>query len=181
VFSNLPSLHLSSNQIFSSTPCSQASSVHDLPWCQRSSFAHINEHSQNYSLYILIFMFLDSRWEGKKVLEWMVESITLIQSPLNFLQNRVFVCYSRSQAFSKHLLAIFMSWFPPAFWWRDSNIYLVFSVFISRPTFILALVKVSVFYLWYLYYHPIHSRHQHRPAADVSHLIAVPPGFPGLS
>jgi hypothetical protein len=25
--------------------------------------------------------------------------------------------------FSKHLLAIFMSWFCLAFWWRDSNMY----------------------------------------------------------
>jgi hypothetical protein len=23
------------------------------------------------------------------------------------------------------------------------------------------------------------SRHQHKPAADVSHLISAPPGFPG--
>jgi hypothetical protein len=34
-------------------------------------------------LYILMFMFLDSRVEYKKFLDWMVASITLIQSPLN--------------------------------------------------------------------------------------------------
>jgi hypothetical protein len=39
--------------------------------------------------------------------------------------------------FSKHLLAIFMSWFFPAFWWWDSNIYLVFSTFALRPTSLL--------------------------------------------
>jgi hypothetical protein len=52
-------------------------------------------------------------------------------------------------------------------------------VFTSRPTSILASVKVSVFSLWYLYYPPVDTRHQHRPAAGVSHLISVPPGFPG--
>jgi hypothetical protein len=30
------------------------------------------------------------------------------------------------------MLIIFMTWFCPAFWWRDINIYLVLSVFISR-------------------------------------------------
>jgi hypothetical protein len=29
-----------------------------------------------------------------------------------------------------------------------------------------------------LYYHPVDSNHQHRAAADVSHLISAPPGFP---
>jgi hypothetical protein len=31
------------------------------------------------------------------------------------------------------------------------------------------------FSLWYLCYHPVDSHHHHRPTADVSHLIAVPP------
>jgi hypothetical protein len=35
--------------------------------------------------------------------------------------------------------------------------------------------------LWYLYYLPVDSLHQHRTAADVPHLISVPPGFPRLS
>jgi hypothetical protein len=34
-----------------------------------------------------------------------------------------------------------MSWFCPAIWWRDSNMRLVFSVFTSRPSSLLALVK----------------------------------------
>jgi hypothetical protein len=40
----------------------------------------------------------------------------------------------------------------------------------GQPTFLLASVKVSVFILSVL--------PQHRPAADVSHFISVPPGFP---
>jgi hypothetical protein len=35
-----------------------------------------------------------------------------------------------------HLLPIFMSWFGPAFWWRDSNI--LSFLFISRPASLLA-------------------------------------------
>jgi hypothetical protein len=37
-----------------------------------------------------------------------------------------------------------MCQFWPAFWWRDSNMYLVFSTFISRPTSLLASLKSSV-------------------------------------
>jgi hypothetical protein len=40
-------------------------------------------------------------------------------------------------------------------------------------------LKFVCFSLWYLYYRPVDSHHQHRPTADASHLIPVPPGFPG--
>jgi hypothetical protein len=36
-----------------------------------------------------------------------------------------------------------MLWFCLAFWWRDSNVYLVFSAFTSRPTFLLASIRLS--------------------------------------
>jgi hypothetical protein len=116
----------------------------------------------------------------------MIASITRIQSPLNFswIRFRLVIIihkYLNCATFSKYLLAVLMSWFCPAFWWRDSNIHLVFSVFTSRPTSLLASVSVSVFFFMVSYYHQADSHHQYRPAADVSCLISVPPGFPGPS
>jgi hypothetical protein len=43
------------------------------------------------------------------------------------------------------LFAIFKPRFLPALWWRDSNICLVFSMFISKPTSLLASIEVYVF------------------------------------
>jgi hypothetical protein len=50
-----------------------------------------------------------------------------------------------SDTFSNDLFPIFISRFWPAFWSRDTNIYLVFSMFTSRPTFLLASIRVCVF------------------------------------
>jgi hypothetical protein len=58
--------------------------------------------------------------------------------------------------FSQDLLAISKLWFCPPFWWRDTTICLVFSLFTSRLTFLLVSDRVSVFYLWYLCFHPIY-------------------------
>jgi hypothetical protein len=49
--------------------------------------------------------------------------------------------------------------------------YLVSSVFTSRPTYFLESIEAMCFPLWY------HSHRQHQPEADVSHLASVPPGF----
>jgi hypothetical protein len=64
-----------------------------------------------------------------------------------------------------------MSWLCPAFWSRDSNIYLEFSAFTSRPTTLLASVDVSVFFIISICYVPVDSHHQHRPAADGLYLL----------
>jgi hypothetical protein len=45
-----------------------------------------------------------------------------------------------------------------------------------KPTSLLASTRVSEFSFMACYL-PIDLHHQHRPAADVSHLISVPPGF----
>jgi hypothetical protein len=49
------------------------------------------------------------------------------------------------------LKSVFMSWFCPALWWWDSNIYLVFSAFTFTVASILASVKVSVFFFCSIY------------------------------
>jgi hypothetical protein len=61
------------------------------------------------------------------------------------------------------------------------NMYLVFSVFTTRPTSLRASIKVCVLFLWCLYYTPVDSHHQHRPTAVATHLLPVPPSFPGPS
>jgi hypothetical protein len=55
---------------------------------------------------------------------------------------------------------------------------LTFSVFTFIPAVLLPFVCFS---LWYLYYQPVDSHHQHRRTTDMSHLISVPPGFQGPS
>jgi hypothetical protein len=116
-------------------------------------------------------MFLDSRREDRRFwTEWQQAfpefNLILISSWDKYWFLTVVPKYLNCVTFLKHLLAIFMSWFCPAFLWRESNIYLVFSVFSSRPTSLPASIKVCVLFLWYLYHRPVDSRYQHRSTDD---------------
>jgi hypothetical protein len=71
---------------------------------------------------ILIFKFLDSRWEDKRFwTEWYQAlpefGLLLMSSWMKFWFVTVVPKYLNRSTFSKHLLSIFMSWFCPAFWW----------------------------------------------------------------
>jgi hypothetical protein len=94
-------------------------------------------------LNILIFKFLraDEKTEGSALngsKHYQNSISSLISSCIKFWFVTVVPKYFNCDTFSNDLFAIFMSRYWPAFWWRDNNIYLVSSTFISRPTSLLA-------------------------------------------
>jgi hypothetical protein len=137
-----------------------------LPQYQNPSFTTMQNHRQHYSfIYSNIYVFRQQmrRW---KVLDQMVTHITGIQSPLDFLLNQTEICYYHSKTLKLWQIfkqsTIHMSWFWPAFRRQDSNIYLVFSIFISRPTSLLATIKVFVFFFIVSMLSRSNSHNKHR-------------------
>jgi hypothetical protein len=103
----------------------------------RPSFSPIRKN------YFLIFTFLDSKWEDKRFqIEWQQAickfNFLLISSWIKAWLVTVIHKYLNRATFSKDLLAIFIVWFYPIFWWWHSNICLVLSAFTSRPTSLVA-------------------------------------------
>jgi hypothetical protein len=157
-----------------------------LPQYQRPHFIPIQNHRQNYGSVCLNFYVFRHQVRRQKVLDWMVQAlpefiILLISSRLKIWFFTIDPKYLNCATFSKDLLLMFMLQFCPAFWWWGNNTYLVFSVFIPRPTSLLASEFLCFFSLWHLCYLSTNLNHQHSPAADVSHLISVTLRFPGPS
>jgi hypothetical protein len=126
------------SKLFSLAPCSQTPSIYVRPlMSQTLSFTPIHNHMQSYTFAYSNFYVFRQQTRRQKLLDWMVVSITRIQSALNFLLNQFWFVtvgpkYLNCATFSRDPLAIVMSWFCPAFWWRDRSIYLAFSAFSSN-------------------------------------------------
>jgi hypothetical protein len=82
-------------------------------------------------LYILIFMFLNRR---QKVLDWMVASITRLQSPLNFLLNQILSSCCCLQIFQlRHIFKLFVS---------NSYVLILTSFMVMRQQHVLSFLYV---------------------------------------
>jgi hypothetical protein len=108
---------------------------------------------------------------------------TWIQSRLNFLLNQILIYYRCYQICELcHIFKWSVTYLHvivcPAFHWQDSNIYLVFFAFSSRPTSLLALIKVCVFlHGTYVITQQIHINNQklqqHVLQQLVNHFVSV--------
>jgi hypothetical protein len=93
-----------------------------------------------YNLIFSVFWYDTGR---EKILDWIIVSISWIESTLDFIMMSFrFVSvvrkYLNFATFLIDSLAILMFRFCPKFWWRYIIIYFVFSVFISESTSLLA-------------------------------------------
>jgi hypothetical protein len=112
-----------------------------LRYRRRPTCTPIQNYRQNYSLCILMFMFFGSRREDRRFwTEWLQalpELSPLMYSWIKFWFVTAVPKYLNCTTFSNYMFPIFISRFWPAIWWRDANMYLVFSTFTSRPISIL--------------------------------------------
>jgi len=108
----------------------------------------------NLVLYIFVFIFLDSKMGGKKILHRMIAHIPRLQYVLNFFMNGILICsscpkYPNCSTISTDLLPVFMLGVYRACWRPDMSIYLIFSAFASRQIFLLATTKTLCVFLIY--------------------------------
>jgi len=103
-------------------------------------------------LYILIFIFLDSKLEDKWFCtEWQQSfpdfNLLLISSWIEIWFVKFDPKYLKCSTLSTEILSVFILWHLLAFWSRDKNIYLVLPAFVTSPVSLLATTKDSVFFI----------------------------------
>jgi hypothetical protein len=114
-----------------------------------TEFRTHTKRQQNHSLYILNFKFSVLRRQDQRLwTKWQQSfpefNLLLISSRIQFSFITVVPKDLNFATFSKDFLPVSKWWFCPAFWWRDLTI--VFSVFTSRPTLLLASNRNSVLF-----------------------------------